>query len=155
MCFSLIGPCGCITLAVLFPSLFTGIDTNLTVILSLMTFLAITITCPILSPDSAHIDSHAVWTQMTNGSNGWPDGIAYLTGLSTPQFMLSGLDAALHLAEECLEAEKIVPRAVMVTVLVGFLTAFPFAIAAVYSWKDIAATLDDPTGYCHSLFCHG
>lgn len=61
--------------------------------------------------------------------------------------MLSGLDAALHLAEECLEPERIVPRAVMVTVLTAFMTAFPFAIAAVYSCKDVAATLDDPTGY--------
>lgn len=84
---------------------------------------------------------------MTNGSNGWPNAIAYLTGLSTPQFMLSGLDAALHLAEECLEPERIVPRAVMVTVLIAFMTAFPFAIAAVYSCKDVAAVLDDPTGY--------
>lgn len=84
---------------------------------------------------------------MANGSNGWPNAIAYLTGLSTPQFMLSGLDAALHLAEECLEPERIVPRAVMVTVLIAFVTAFPFAIAAVYSCKDVAAVLDDPTGY--------
>lgn len=84
---------------------------------------------------------------MTNGSNGWPNAIAYLTGLSTPQFMLSGLDASLHLAEECLEAERVVPRAVMVTVLIGFLTAFPFAISAVYSCKDVAATLDSKTGY--------
>ena len=84
---------------------------------------------------------------MTNGSNGWPDAIAYLTGLSTPQFMLSGLDASLHLAEECLEAERIVPRAVMVTVCIGFLTAFPFAVSAVYSCKDVAETLDSKTGY--------
>ncbi|EYE90206.1 putative choline transport protein [Aspergillus ruber CBS 135680] len=119
---------------------------NVGFILSLLTFLTITITCPILSPDTKEIDSTAIWTQMTNGSNGWPNAIAYLTGLSTPQFMLSGLDAALHLAEECLEPERIVPRAVMVTVLIAFMTAFPFAIAAVYSCKDVAAVLDDPTG---------
>lgn len=41
----------------------------LTVILSLLTFLAITITCPVLSPDTKDIDSSAVWTHMVNGSN--------------------------------------------------------------------------------------
>ena len=98
-----------------------------------------------MSRDRPLIDSHAVWTQMVNGSNGWPDGIAFLTGLTTPQFMLSGLDASLHLAEECLEAERVVPRAVMVTVLVGFLTAFSFSVASVYSCKDVAG-LEDASG---------
>lgn len=61
--------------------------------------------------------------------------------------MLSGLDATLHLAEECLEPERIVPRAVIVTVLVGFLTAFPFSVAIIYSVKDVGASLESVTGY--------
>lgn len=88
-----------------------------------------------------------MWTHLVNGSNGWPDGISFLTGLSTPQFMLSGLDATLHLAEEALQPERIVPRAVMVTVMIGFLTAFPFAISAIYSFKNVEASLESPTGY--------
>lgn len=109
------------------------------------TFVAITVTCPASS--NATIDSHAVWTHLVNGSNGWPDGVSFLTGLSTPQFMLSGLDATLHLAEEALQPERIVPRAVMVTVLIGFLTAFPFSISAIYSFKNVEASLESPTGY--------
>ena len=98
-----------------------------------------------MSSDKQMIDSHAVWTKMENGSNGWPDGIAFLTGLTTSQFMLSGLDASLHLAEECLEPKRVVPRAVMTTVLVGFITAFTFSVASVYSCKDVSA-LDDSSG---------
>lgn len=60
--------------------------------------------------------------------------------------MLSGLDATLHLAEECLEPERIVPRAVMVTVTVGFLTAFPFAVAIIYSVKNVGESLETATG---------
>jgi amino acid transporter len=82
---------------------------------------------------------------MTNGS-GWSDGISFLTGLSTPQFMLSGIDATLHLAEECLDPERVVPKAVLATVIVGFLTAFPFAIAISYSYRDVAESLSTNTG---------
>ncbi|PKX99343.1 putative choline transport protein [Aspergillus novofumigatus IBT 16806] len=113
-------------------------------LLSLGTFLAITIACPARS--HTEIDSFAIWTQFTNGSGGWPNGISFLTGLSTPQFMLSGLDATLHLAEECLEPERIVPKAVLVTVVIGFLTAFPFSIATIYSYRDVESSLSSPTG---------
>ncbi|EAU32129.1 predicted protein [Aspergillus terreus NIH2624] len=116
-----------------------------TVILSLATFIVITIACPARS--STEINSKDVWSHFVNGSGGWPDGISFLTGLSTPQFMLSGLDATLHLAEECLEPERIVPKAVVVTVIVGFFTAFPFAIGIIYSFADVSASLDTPTGY--------
>lgn len=119
-----------------------------TVLLSLGTFLAITITCPARS--HSEVDSWTIWTQFTNGSGGWPNGISFLTGLSTPQFMLSGLDATLHLAEECLEPERIVPKAVLVTVVVGFLTAFPFSIAVIYSYRDVESSLSSPTGYVPS-----
>jgi choline transport protein len=122
--------------------------TSSTVLLSLGTFLAITITCPARS--HTEVDSWAIWTQFTNGSGGWPNGISFLTGLSTPQFMLSGLDATLHLAEECLEPERIVPKAVLVTVVVGFLTAFPFSIAVIYSYRDVESSLSSPTG-CVSI----
>ncbi|PLB51020.1 amino acid transporter [Aspergillus steynii IBT 23096] len=118
---------------------------NIGFILSISTFLVITITCPARS--SPDIDSSQIWTHFVNGSGGWPDGISFLTGLSTPQFMLSGLDATLHLAEECLEPERIVPRAVIVTVLVGFLTAFPFAVAIIYSVKNVGDSLETVTGF--------
>ncbi|EAW14374.1 putative choline transport protein [Aspergillus clavatus NRRL 1] len=118
---------------------------NVGFLLSLSTFLAITITCPARS--STPVDSWHIWTKFVNGSGGWPDGISFLTGLSTPQFMLSGLDATLHLAEECLEPERIVPKAVLTTVVVGFLTAFPFSIAVIYSYRDVGLSLTTPTGF--------
>ncbi|RDK41434.1 amino acid transporter [Aspergillus phoenicis ATCC 13157] len=118
---------------------------NLGFILSISTFLAIIIACPVRS--SAHVNTSKTWSQFVNGSGGWPDGISFLTGLSTPQFMFSGLDAALHLAEECLEPARIVPKALLVTVIVGLLTGFPFAIAILYSYDNIEASLTTPTGF--------
>ncbi|XHG02048.1 hypothetical protein AWENTII_005411 [Aspergillus wentii] len=120
---------------------------NVGFLLSIATFLAITITCPARSAAHTTINSTSIWGHLANGSGGWPDGIAFLTGLSTPQFMLSGLDATLHLAEECLEPERIVPKAVMVTVTVGFFTAFPMSVAVLYSYGDVESSLDTPTGF--------
>lgn len=117
------------------------------VILSISTFLAIIITCPVRS--SAKVNTSETWSQFVNGSGGWPDGISFLTGLSTPQFMFSGLDAALHLAEECLEPARIVPKALIVTVTVGLLTGFPFAIAILYSYSNVESSLSTPTGYVY------
>ncbi|KAL4885201.1 amino acid/polyamine transporter I [Aspergillus karnatakaensis] len=118
---------------------------NIGFLLSIATFLVITIACPARS--GTHVDSRDIWSTFVNGSGGWPDGISFLTGLSTPQFMLSGLDATLHLAEECLDAERVVPKAVLVTVMVGFLTAFPFSIGIIYSYNDVADSLTTNTGF--------
>ncbi|KAL2833979.1 amino acid/polyamine transporter I [Aspergillus pseudoustus] len=118
---------------------------NVGFLLSISTFVVITITCPARS--NVHVDSREVWGTLVNGSGGWPDGISFLTGLSTPQFMLSGLDATLHLAEECLNPERVVPKAVLVTVLVGFLTAFPFSIGIIYSYRNVELSLTTNTGF--------
>ncbi|KAJ0427176.1 amino acid/polyamine transporter I [Aspergillus carlsbadensis] len=118
---------------------------NLGFLLSISTFVVITITCPARS--GIQVDSQEIWGKLVNGSGGWPDGISFLTGLSTPQFMLSGLDATLHLAEECLNPEQVVPKAVLVTVLVGFLTAFPFSIGIIYSYRNVELSLTTETGF--------
>ncbi|KAL2817428.1 amino acid/polyamine transporter I [Aspergillus cavernicola] len=118
---------------------------NIGFLLSISTFLVITITCPARS--GVQVNSQEIWGTLINGSGGWPDGISFLTGLSTPQFMLSGLDATLHLAEECLEPERVVPKAILATVLVGFLTAFPFSIGIIYSTSDVAESLSTKTGF--------
>ncbi|KAL6234760.1 hypothetical protein BDW75DRAFT_230860 [Aspergillus navahoensis] len=106
---------------------------NIGFVLSISTFVVITVACPACS--EVHVNSNEIRGMMINGS-GWSDGVSFLTGLSTPQFMLSGLDATLHLAEECLDPER-----------VGFLTAFPFAIAIIYSYRDVAESLSTKTGF--------
>lgn len=87
-----------------------------------------------------------VWTTFVNNS-GWPDGICFATGLVTPGFMFGGLDAALHLAEECSNPSKTVPRAVLASVFIGFATGFPFAIVMLYTLSDFDAILNNPFGY--------
>jgi choline transport protein len=85
-----------------------------------------------------------VWTTFINTSGWSSDGIVFLTGLANPNFIYSGLDGAIHLAEECTNAAVAIPRALVSTVVIGFITAFAFAVAMTYSYNDFDAVLASP-----------
>ncbi|THY06140.1 amino acid transporter [Aureobasidium pullulans] len=106
---------------------------NLGLLLTLCAFVVITITCLARSEKRS---SEYVWATLDNNT-GWPSGVTFLTGLATPAFMYAGLDASMHLAEECTEPEKTVPRALMATILIGFITGFAFSIAMCYGIQDL------------------
>ncbi|PGG99041.1 hypothetical protein GX51_06457 [Blastomyces parvus] len=84
--------------------------------------------------------SKVVWTSFIN-LTGWPDGVCFLIGLSTSCFIYAGLDAALHMAEECQQPERVVPRTIMAAVGIGFVTAFGYAVAQLYALSDISYIL--------------
>ncbi|KAJ9608977.1 hypothetical protein H2200_006748 [Cladophialophora chaetospira] len=86
-----------------------------------------------------------VWDSFINVT-GWPDGVTFMTGLLTPFFMYCGLDGALHLTEEADKPRIVVPRVCVGVIIVGFCTAFPFAIAILYSISDFEA-LATSTGW--------
>ncbi|KAJ5325767.1 uncharacterized protein N7506_008869 [Penicillium brevicompactum] len=56
------------------------------------------------------------------------------------------IDGAIHLAEECGNATRAVPYALMSTVFIGFLTSFPFVIAMFYCINDLEAVIHTATG---------
>lgn len=71
----------------------------------------------------------------------------------SPGYMYAGLDGAIHLAEESKNASVAVPRALMSTWIIGFLTSIIVSIAVMYSAQDFEAIATTPTGYYHvSLF---
>jgi choline transport protein len=78
--------------------------------------------------------------------SGWVDGVAFLTGLVNPNYMYAGIDGAIHLAEECKNAAVVVPRALMSTIIIGFVTSFIFAIVMVYCTNDMNAVISTTTG---------
>ncbi|CAF3652126.1 unnamed protein product [Fusarium graminearum] len=82
----------------------------------------------------------SVWTTFDN-QTGWPAGVTFLTGLVTPASMYGGIDAVLHLAEECTSPERTVPRAMMAIVTIGCLTGFGFAVAMCYSITNLEALM--------------
>ncbi|KAJ5989526.1 hypothetical protein N7481_004736 [Penicillium waksmanii] len=112
---------------------------------TLASFLVITITC--VAKSAPHYEpSVNVWGTFLNGSGWSSGGVAFLTGLVTPNYMYAGIDGALHLAEECIDAAIVVPRALMSTLIIGFVTSFAFMIAMLYCTSDLDAVVASSTG---------
>lgn len=63
-----------------------------------------------------------------------------------PNYIYAGIDGAIHLAEECDNANTAVPFALMSTLAIGFITSFAFVIAVLYSLTDINAVIKTSTG---------
>ncbi|KAI4726177.1 amino acid transporter [Aureobasidium sp. EXF-10728] len=110
---------------------------NVGLLLTLASIVVITITCLIRSEKQT---AEYVWATMESNT-GYPAGVTFLTGLATPTFMFAGLDASLHLAEECTEPGKTVPKALCTTVIIGFVTGFVFTVAMCYGIKDLDALI--------------
>lgn len=72
--------------------------------------------------------------------------MAFLIGLVSPNYMYAGIDGALHLAEECTNAAVVVPRALISTTIIGFLTSFTFMVAMVYCVQDFDTVVTTSTG---------
>lgn len=60
--------------------------------------------------------------------------------------MFAGIDGAVHLAEECSNAAKAVPKALLSTMVIGFTLGLGFALAMLYSLTDFARVVEDLTG---------
>ncbi|WDK14626.1 hypothetical protein CGRA01v4_05907 [Colletotrichum graminicola] len=110
--------------------------------LSLAGFVVITVTC--LARSKHKQDDAFVWAAFINES-GWSSrGIVFLTGLLNPNFIYSGLDGAIHLADECTNASSAIPSALISTVTIGFVSAFTFSVAMLYGFADLEPVLSSP-----------
>lgn len=107
---------------------------GLTIALFVISFIAI------LARSNPKAPNSQVWTAWSNYT-GWSDGVCFILGLSTSCFMFIGLDAAMHLAEECTDAARTVPKAVISAIIIGFCTAFPYTIAVLYGITDLDSIL--------------
>lgn len=112
--------------------------------ISLVSFLVVLITVPAAS--DSYSDPEFVFATFTN-STGWSiNGLAFLLGLINPNWLFVCLDAATHMAEEVKCPEKIIPKAIMSTVALGFATSWVFCLAMFFSITDLEALLTTSTG---------
>jgi choline transport protein len=112
--------------------------------LTLIGFFVVVITC--VSRATTKQTSEFVWTYFTNASGWTSGGVVFMTGLISPNYMYAGIDGAIHLAEECANPEFAVPRALLSTWIIGFITSFTFAVAMTYSISDFSAAIASVTG---------
>ena len=79
---------------------------------------------------------------------GWPsNGMAWCVGLLTCAFPFTGYDGACHMSEEIEDAEYVVPKALITSVVLNGVLGFGFLIALLFSMGDLEAALSSPTGY--------
>lgn len=114
------------------------------VILSVTAFIVVIVTC--LSRTPSFNSSEFVWTTFINHTGWKSNAVVFLTGMANPNFMFGGIDGAVHLAEEVADATKFVPRALMSTIVIGFVTAFGFSLSMLYSLTDFDKVLGSLTG---------
>ncbi|CAG8888524.1 unnamed protein product [Penicillium egyptiacum] len=74
-------------------------------------------------------------------SSGWPDGMAVLIGVNSLQWCYCCLDSMVHIADEIPKPERNIPRALMWSIAVGFVTGMICLCAYMF------ATDDYDTGY--------
>lgn len=111
--------------------------------ISLLTCVLITIVLPATAV--GRTDAKFIFGTL-NRSNGWSsDGMAFIMGLINANFSFGVLDSAAHLAEETPNPARNVPKAIMMTVIIGFMTAFPFACVLMYCLTDFESVINTPT----------
>ncbi|KAL7960299.1 amino acid transporter [Trichoderma compactum] len=108
--------------------------------LTLSTFVTVSIVCLARGDKQS---STWVWTNF-EPSSGWPPVVSFFTGLTTHAYMFGGLDSALHLAEETLDASRTVPKALMSTIGIGFFSGFVFSVAMTYCIPSLDIFANDP-----------
>lgn len=112
---------------------------------SLFSFVVITIT--VLAKSSGHYNSaHFVFVEFSNGTGWSTAGIAFIVGLINPNWSFSCLDAATHMAEETASPQTDIPKAIIGTVIIGFITSFCYAIAMFFSIRNLDDIFNSNTG---------
>ncbi|KAF2010903.1 amino acid transporter [Aaosphaeria arxii CBS 175.79] len=111
---------------------------------SIISFLVIILAISCKAP--SHQSAHWVFTTFINRTGWDSNGIAFIVGLINPNWAFNGLDCATHMAEEARDPERIVPIAILGTVGIGFVTAWLFGIAMLFSIQDFDLISSTPTG---------
>lgn len=107
--------------------------------LNFITLLIFCITILVVNTTEFNATSD-VWGTITNGTE-WPDGFAILMSFFGVIWTLSGYDAPVHLSEQCLNAKKAAPKAIITTSVYGALLGFFAVLAIAYSITDVEAVV--------------
>lgn len=89
----------------------------------------------VLAVSSKKQSAEVVFRRWIN-QTGWNDGIAFFVAVGQNGFCFSCTDTACHLAEELPNPTRKIPRIMWITLVIGFFTAVPFALALAFVAPD-------------------
>ena len=113
-------------------------------ILHILGFFAIIIPLLVLGP---HAPPSQVFQLFINSGN-WPTmGLSWFIGLLGNVYAFFGADGAIHMAEEIQNASKVVPRAIMASIVLNGLMGFGMCLTLLFVIGDVEAALKTKTGF--------
>ena len=111
--------------------------------ISLIGFVVTMITCLACSSGRYNLGNF-VFSDYTN-ITGWNNkALSFIIGLISPIWCFAGLDSAVHMVDDLgVKAGKVlIPRAVICTVALGFLTAFAYSVAIFFCATDVSEVVE-------------
>lgn len=117
---------------------------GLILIVHVLGFFAILIPVAYLS---SHNDAHTVFVAFVNEAGWSSDGLAFLVGAVSLNLVFIGYDGPAHLAEECVDAARTVPWAMVSTVLINGVFGFAVCLVFAFCTTDLVDALASKTGY--------
>ncbi|KAF2004153.1 amino acid transporter-like protein [Amniculicola lignicola CBS 123094] len=117
---------------------------SLTLLLYVMGFVAVLVTLVYLAP---HKSASEVFTTFQN-LGGWNSmGLSFFVGFITTMGSFLGIDGADHIAEECQDAQRVVPRAMMWSIGINGAMGFGILLAVLFCMGDPEEAVVSPTGF--------
>lgn len=113
---------------------------------SITSYCAILITV-LVCARGKYRDAKFVFATFDNNTGWKSSGIGFIVGLINPSWAFSCLDSACHLAEETEKPRTDIPKALLSTVAIGFLTAFTYSIAVFFCVQDLDEILNSASGF--------
>lgn len=86
----------------------------------------------------------SIFSEFSN-TTGWSSsGMAFIVGLINPLWAFAGIDSATHMVDEVghSTSRTLVPRAIIGTVLLGFVTSFTYSIGMFYCITDTKSVVE-------------
>ncbi|KAF2155465.1 putative GABA permease [Myriangium duriaei CBS 260.36] len=116
---------------------------NLTMVVHVMGCILIMFTIWVAAP---HIPAKTVFEDFSSHGSYSNMFVVLMLGQSTPQWALSSMDAAAHMAEEVSDASRTVPRAMVYGLLLNGMLGLLMLITVLFALPDIDAALASPNG---------
>ncbi|PLN79374.1 putative choline transport protein [Aspergillus taichungensis] len=109
--------------------------TKTTGVMSLLGVIIVTILVPTMARNKLHpqmITQH-------RGTSGWGPAPAWLMGITTGEYLYSGVGAVTHITEEIPQAGRRVPLVFNVAMMLAVVTAVPWTIIMMSSVQDMSS----------------
>ncbi|PQE26853.1 hypothetical protein CJF31_00003568 [Rutstroemia sp. NJR-2017a BVV2] len=90
---------------------------------------------------NGYATSSFVWADWANVTGYSSNGFVFLAGMLNGAFSVGTPDCVSHLAEEIPNPKRNVPLAMAAQMVIGFITAFCYAVAILYATTDLNAVL--------------